>query len=159
MKIQITAILTALGFAAVCVTPAFGDDLEALAGKWSVQKTNDDGQKYTQQIEIKASKFTFKISDKDGDTMIYAEGKAKLEKVGPFNAITFTDIQAGQSSAQLDPIDDTYTSIYKLDGDTLLLVMNFDKERGEQFKPGLDVMRKVAAPKKEADAPKADAPK
>jgi len=159
MKKQIVSILAVLGFAAVCGTPAFGQDLEALAGKWSCQKTNEDGQRYTQQIEIKKDKFTFKIADKDGDTMIYAEGKAKLEKVGPFNAITFTDIQAGQSSAQLDPIDDTYTSIYKLDGDTLLLVMNFDKERGEQFKPGLDVMRKVAAPKKEADAPKADAPK
>jgi uncharacterized protein (TIGR03067 family) len=154
MKTQITAILTVLGFAAVCATPAFGDDLEALAGKWSCQKTNEDGQRYTQQIEIKKDKFTFKITDKDGDTMIYAEGKPKLEKVGPFNAISFTAIQAGQSATQLDPIDDTYTSIYKLDGDTWLLVMNFDKERGEQFKPALDVMRKVTTPKKEADAPK-----
>jgi len=154
MKTNITAILTALGFAAVCVTPAFGDDMEALTGKWSVQKTNEDGQRYTQQIEIKKDKFTFKITDKDGDTMIYAEGKAKLDKAGPFNTISFTDIQAGQSSAQLDAIDDTYTSIYKLEGDTWLLVMNFDKDHGEQFKPTLDVMRKVAAPKKEAEAPK-----
>jgi uncharacterized protein (TIGR03067 family) len=154
MKTQITAILTALGFAAVCVTPAFGDDLEALTGKWSVQKTNDDGQRYTQQIEIKKDKFTFKITDKDGDTMIYAEGKSKLDKAGPFNTISFTDIQAGQSSTQLDAIDDTFTSIYKLDGDTWMLVMNFDKEHGEQFKPTLDVMRKVAAPKKEAEATK-----
>ena len=155
MKTQITAILTALGFAAVCVTPAFGDDLETLAGKWSVQKTNEDGQRYTQQIEIKKDKFIYKIADRDGDTMIYAEGKAKLEKLGPFKAISFTDIQAGQSSSQLDPIDDTFTSIYTLDGDsTWMLVMNFDKDHGEQFKPGLDVMRKVTEPKKEADAPK-----
>ena len=62
MKSQITAILTALGFAAVCVTPAFGDDMETLTGKWSCQKTNEDGQKYTQQIEIKKDKFTFKIT-------------------------------------------------------------------------------------------------
>ena len=147
MKTQITAILTALGFAAVCVTPVFGQDLEALAGKWSVQKTNDDGQRYTQQIEIKKDKFTFKLSDKDGDTMIYAEGDVKLDKAGPFKTVNFTNIKAGQSSTQLDPIDDTYTSIYKLDGDTWLLVMNFDKDHGEQFKPGLDVMRKVTAPK------------
>ena len=120
MKTHITAILTALGFAVVCVTPAFADDMEALTGKWSVQKTNEDGQRYTQQIEIKKDKFIFKISDKDGDTMIYAEGKAKLDKAGPFNTISFTDIQ----------------------------------DHGEQFKPSLDVMRKVAAPKKEAEAPK-----
>ena len=77
MKSRITAILTAVGFAAVCVTPALGDDMETLAGKWSCQKTNEDGQKYTQQIEIKTNKFTFKITDKDGDTMIYAEGKGQ----------------------------------------------------------------------------------
>lgn len=160
MKSQITAILTAVGFAAVCVTPAFGDDMETLVGKWSCQKTNEDGQKYTEQIEIKTNKFTFKITDKDGDTMIYAEGKPKLDKAGPFKTINFTDIQAGQSSTQLDPIDDTFTSIYTLDGDsTWMLVMNFDKERGEQFKPSLDVMHKVTTPKKEGDAPKADAPK
>jgi len=155
MKTQITAILTALGFAAVCVTPVFGDDMETLVGKWSCQKTNEDGQKYIQQIEIKTNKFTFKIADKDGDTMIYAEGKAKLEKAGPFKTIIFTDIQAGQSSSQLDPIDDTFTSIYTLDGDsTWKLVMNFDKERGEQFKPGMDVMHKASPEKKAADAPK-----
>jgi uncharacterized protein (TIGR03067 family) len=159
MKKQIVSILTVLGFAAVCGTPAFGQDLEALAGKWSVQKTNDDGQRYTQQIEIKKDKFTFKISDKNGDTMIYAEGDVKLDKAGPFKTMVLSNIKAGQSSAQIDPIDDTFTSIYKVDGDTCLLVMNFDKERGEQFKPSLDVMHKLPAPKPAADTPKADAPK
>jgi uncharacterized protein (TIGR03067 family) len=154
MKMRITAFLTCLGLAAGCVTPAFGNDLEALAGKWSIQKTNDDGQRYTQQIEIKTNKFTFKITDRDGDTLLYAEGTVKLEKAGPFNTIVFKDIKAGQSSDQADPIDDIFTSIYKLDGDTWMLLMNFDKERGEQFTPSLDVMRKVTAPKKPADAPK-----
>jgi uncharacterized protein (TIGR03067 family) len=154
MKTQIASILAVLSFAAVCVTPAFGQDLEALAGKWSCLKTNEDGQRYTQQIEIKKDKFTFKITDKDGDTMIYAEGAVKLDKAGPFKTIVFSNIKAGQSSDQLDPIDDTFTSIYKLDGDTCLMVMNFDKDRGEQFKPSLDVMRKVTTPKKAADAPK-----
>ncbi len=154
MKTRIAAILNIFGLAAVCVTPALGDDLEALAGKWSVQKTNDDGQRYTQQIEIKTNKFTFQISDRDGDTMLYAEGRVKLDKLGPFKAISFTDIKAGQSSTQVDPIDDTYTSIYTLDGDTWQLVMNFDKSRGDQQKPSLDVMRKATAPKKAADAPK-----
>jgi uncharacterized protein (TIGR03067 family) len=157
MKKQFVSILAILGFAAACGTPAFGQDLEALAGKWSCLKTNEDGQRYTQQIEIKKDKFSFKITDKDGDTMIYAEGDVKLEKAGPFKTMVLSNIKAGQSPTQIDPIDDTFTSIYKLDGDTCLMVMNFDKDRGEQFKPSLDVMRKAAAPKKEADAPKADA--
>lgn len=148
MKTKLTTILSLLGFAAACVTPALGDDLEAMAGKWTVQKTNDDGQRYTQQIEIKTSKFTFKLTGRDGDTMIYAEGNVKLDKAGPFKTINFVDIKAGQSSAQVDPIDETYTSIYKLDGDTMLLVMNLDKDRGEQFKPSLDVMKKDTAAKK-----------
>ncbi|MCX6911843.1 MAG: hypothetical protein NT167_02090 [Verrucomicrobia bacterium] len=159
MKKQIASILAVLGFAAVCGTPAFGQDLEALAGKWSCLKTNEDGQRYTQQIEIKKDKFTFKLADKDGDTMIYAEGDVKLDKAGPFKTMILSNIKAGQSSEQVDPIDDTFTSIYKVDGDTCLLIMNFDKERGEQFKPSLDVMRKAAPEKKAADAPKADAPK
>ena len=65
MKKQIVGILTVLGFAAVCVTPVLGEDLDALAGKWSVQKTNEDGQRYTQQIEIKKNKFTFKLRFRD----------------------------------------------------------------------------------------------
>jgi uncharacterized protein (TIGR03067 family) len=154
MKKQIASILTILGFAAVCGTPAFGQDLEALAGKWTCQKTNEDGQRYTQQIEIKKDKFTYKISDKDGDTLIYAEGDVKLDKAGPFKTMVLSNIKAGQSPTQIDPIDDTFTSIYKLDGDVCLMVMNFDKERGEQFKPSLDVMRKAAPAKKAADAPK-----
>ena len=154
MKKQIVSTLLVLGFATACVTPVFGQDLEALAGKWSCQKTNEDGARYTQQIEIKKDKFTYKITDKDGDTQIYAEGDIKLDKAGPFKTIVLSNIKAGQSSTQIDPIDDTFTSIYKLDGDVCLMVMNFDKDRGEQFKPSLDVMRKVAAPKKAADAPK-----
>ena len=31
-----------------------------LAGKWSLQKTNADGQRYTQQIEIKKDKFSLR---------------------------------------------------------------------------------------------------
>src|SRR5206468_13062697 len=103
------SLIPALGLAAALCTPAYADDLETLAGKWSVQKSNDEGKHYTQQIEIKKNKFTFKISDADGGTRLYAEGKVKLEKAGPFKAITFSNIKAGQSSSDIDSIDDTYT--------------------------------------------------
>jgi uncharacterized protein (TIGR03067 family) len=148
MKKQFVSTLIALGFAAVCVTPAFGQDLDLLAGKWSIQKTNADGQRYTQQIEIKKNKFTFKITNTAGESQLYAEGDVKLDKAGPLKVIVFSNIKAGQTAAETDSIDDTYTSIYKLDGDsTLLMASNFDKDREGQ-KPSLDAYRKAAPAKK-----------
>ena len=141
MKKQIAAIV--IGLAAVCALPAMADDLETLAGKWTAEKTNDSGQRYTQQIEIKKNKFTFKISDTDGSTRLYAEGDVKLDKAGPFKTMNFINIKAGRSSDETDPIDDTYTSIYKMGEDeSFMLVTNFDKDRDSQ-KPSLDVYRKT----------------
>ena len=132
-----------IGFAAACVTPALSEELDTLAGKWTAQSTNEDGQRYTQQIEIKKNQFTFKISDTDGGTRLYAEGEIKLGKTGPFKSISFTNIKAGQSSSDANPIDDSYTSIYTMaDDGAWLVVMNFDKERDQQ-KPRLDVYRKA----------------
>ena len=141
MKNQLLSILTAIGFAAACASPAFGDDLESLDGKWTAQKTNDEGQRISQHIEIKKNKFKFKVVGSDGQTRLYAEGDVKLEKAGPFKTIVFTNIQAGQSDSDINPIDDTYTSIYRLGKDTWTLVTNIDKDRDEQ-KPSLDVYRK-----------------
>jgi uncharacterized protein (TIGR03067 family) len=148
MKKQLVGILTVLSFAAVCVTPALGEDLDALAGKWSVQKTNVDGQRYIQKIEIKKSKFTFTISDREGETRLYAEGDVKLDKAGPLKVIVFLNIKAGQTSSDTQAVDDTYTSIYKLEGDgSWVLATNFDKDR-ERQKPSLDAYHKATpAPK------------
>ena len=143
MNRQIVSILTVLGLAVVCVTPVLGEDLDALAGKWSVQKTNDDGQHYTQQIEIKKSKFTFTISGRDGETRLYAEGDVKLDKAGPLKVIVFSNIKAGQSSSDTQAVDDTYTSIYRLPDDgSWVVATNFDKDR-ERQKPSLDIYRKA----------------
>jgi len=144
MKKQIVNILSVLGFAALFATPAFAEDLSALIGKWSVQKTNEDGQRYVQSMELKKDKFIFKVSSPEGETQVFAEGDMKLDKTGPFKTIVFSNIKAGQSSSDTNPLDDTYVSIYKLgDDDTLLMVMNFDKDRDEPQKPRLDVYRKA----------------
>jgi len=140
MKKQIIGIISVIVFATVFATSAFSDDLEALEGKWSVQKVNDEGQHFTQHIEIKKKKFTFRIANADDKTKLYAEGDVKLEKAGPFKTIAFTNIKAGDSSADIEAIDDTYTAIYKLGEDTWTVVANLDKERNQ--KPSLDVYRK-----------------
>ena len=151
MKKQLISVLTIMGLAAAIATPALAEDLSSFAGKWTTQKANGEGQKYTQQIEIKKNKFTFKISDPGGQTRLYAEGDVKLETAGPFKTIVFSNIKAGQSASEIDSIDDTYTSIYRLDDDgALLLVSNFDKERDSQ-KPSLDVYRKTKAEAKHAE--------
>jgi uncharacterized protein (TIGR03067 family) len=143
MKKQFVSFLTVLGFAAALVTTAAAEDIDMMAGKWTVQKTNDDGQRYTQQIEIKKNKFTFQITGPDAQTRLYAAGDVKLDKTGPFKTITFSNIKAGASATEGDSIDDTFTSIYKFgEDDTLLVVMNFDKDR-DQMKPSLDVYRKA----------------
>jgi len=147
MKKQIVSILSVVSFMAFLVAPALADDLEALEGSWSTQKTNDEGQRVTQHIEIKKKKFTFKIVSADHSTLLYAEGDVQLEKAGPFKTIVFSNIKAGESSSDASPIDDTYTVVYKLADDVWTVISNLDKERDQ--KPSLDVYRKSksAAPR------------
>ena len=143
MKRQFLIIVFTFGVG-LLASPAFSEELSAFAGKWTCQKTNEDGQHYSQTIEIKKDKFTFKVLSPDGETRLYAEGDMKLDKSGPFKIVVFSNLKAGASSSDTTPIEDTYTSIYKFtDPDTLLVVMNFDKERDEQQKPRLDDYRKV----------------
>ncbi len=107
---------------------ALAGDLEDLAGKWSVKKTND-GQAFTQTIEIKKDKFIFSIMGADGKLVLYAKGNVKVENLGPFRSIKFFSIQAGSSSNDLESVDDDRNCVYTLSGSTLNLATNFDKER------------------------------
>jgi hypothetical protein len=118
------------------------DDLEALAGKWSVKKVNDQGQDYTQTIAIKKDKFVFQMLGAEDRLVLYAEGDLKLDKLGPFNVAHFVNIRAGGSASDLQDVDDQYVSIYRLESDTWTMASSFDKER-EQQKPSLDVYRRL----------------
>jgi hypothetical protein len=120
---------------------ALADDLAKLEGKWSVKKTNGEGQAFTQVLEIKKDTFKFKIIRGD-EVAIYAEGKLKLEKSGPFNVVKFTDIKAGASESDIQAIDDDHVSIYVLGDNTWTVAANFDKERDGQ-KPSLDAYTKA----------------
>jgi hypothetical protein len=120
------------------------DDLEALAGKWSVKKVNEQGQDYTQTITVKKDKFVFQILGAEGQVVLYAEGDLKLDRLGPFNAAHFLKIRAGGSASDLQDVDDEYVFIYRLEGDAWTMGSNFDKER-EQQKPSVDVYRRVKA--------------
>ena len=121
---------------------SLADDLAKLEGKWSVKKTRDD-QTYTQTLEIKKDTFKLKIMLGTDQVAIYAEGKLKLEKSGPFNVVKFTDIKAGTSESDTSAIDDDRVSIYVLGDNTWSVAANFDKDRDSQ-KPSLDAYVKAA---------------
>jgi hypothetical protein len=137
--------LLSLCVVASCCTVWAADDLESLAGKWSVKKVNEQGQAYTQIIAVKKDKFVFQILGAEGRVVLHAEGDLKLDKLGPFSAAHFVNIRAGGSAADLQDVDDEYVSIYLIDGDTWTVAANFDKERTGQ-KPSLDLYRRVQAP-------------
>jgi len=141
MKRKFTGIILAVMFCGL--TGLAADDLSSLAGKWSTKKTNDQGQSFSQTIEVKKDKFVFEIVGADDNAVIHAEGDLKLEKLGPFSSAKFYHIRAG-SSGNMQEVDDDYVSIYVLDGDSWTLSTNFDKERENQ-KPGVDVYKRVKA--------------
>jgi len=118
------------------------DDLQALTGKWSVKKTNDEGQVFTQTIEVKKDKFVFEIRGADGALVLHGEGDFKLEKSGTFNCARFSNINAGRTASEMREVEDEYVSIYTLDGDTWMTASNFDKQRDRQ-KPSLDIYQRV----------------
>ncbi len=54
-----------LAIALCCPAAVTASDLADLAGKWSVNKVNDQGQEYLQTIEVKKDKFVFQILGTD----------------------------------------------------------------------------------------------
>jgi hypothetical protein len=136
-------ILSLAGATLLLSQPALmAGDLETLAGKWSVKKTSEQGQDFTQTITIKNDKFVFEILGAEDRLVLYAEGDVKLDKLGPFNLAQFVNIRAGRSPSDLQDVNDDHVSIYRLEEDTWSVAANFDKERQRQ-KPGLDAYRRV----------------
>ena len=134
---------TILALAVISTTTAFADDTDALAGKWTLEKANDQGQSLTRMLEIKQNKFTLTIL-RDGDKVVmYVEGDIKAEKLGPFNTVKFTNMKVGRSSSETQQFDEERTSIYQLGEGTLALASELDAERTQ--KPSLDVYKKMAA--------------
>ncbi|MBT5925649.1 MAG: hypothetical protein HOH33_03425, partial [Verrucomicrobia bacterium] len=108
--LTLTALFTFKGEAA---------DLDKLAGKWAVKKTNDDGQKFKQILEFKDTKFKFWMKNLEGQTFIYAEGNASAEKVGDIRILKLTDIKAGEGEDNIADIYDDRTLVYRTGYKTL----------------------------------------
>ena len=141
MKSFIHLAATATLFALSSLT-ALADDLADLQGIWSVRKASDEGQPYTQVVEIKKDRFTFKITGGDDRPVFFAEGSIRVEKLGPFSVAKFTGIKAGASESDTREVDDERASIYLLEGGAWTLASNFDRVRDKE-KPKLDTYTKV----------------
>ena len=153
---------TALAFlcwaAALPLAAADNPSLDSLQGKWVAKKTSAEGQAYAQTLEIKKNKLTFQIANGDGEVRIFAKGIVKVEKVGPFNVMAVSDIQAGKSAEDTNAIDDDRSSPFVIEDETLTLASNLDKAREKQ-KPSLDVYTRVAGSKESASTSGGDAGK
>lgn len=141
MKSFLQLAATATLFTLTAIT-ALADDLAKLEGKWSARKTNDEGQAYTQVVEIKKDHFTFKIIAGNDAVLLYADGNIKIEKLGPFSVARFTDIKAGTSESDTKAVDGDRSTIYVLDDGTWTVAANFDQARDSE-KPKLDTYTKA----------------
>jgi len=120
-----------------------GQSLTELQGKWTLKKQSDRlGGEVVQTLQVKDDKFTYKVQSKAGETVLYATGKIKVEKLGAFKLLRATDIQGGYSETDLQAVDDDRAIIYIATTNTLALAMNFDQER-EGEKAEADTYTKV----------------
>ncbi len=128
--LSVTLLVGALALAA---SPVLGQSFADIQGKWTFSKKTDRFGDATQTVEFKDNGFTYRVTAKDGTTLLYAKGKAAVEKLGPFKIIKLTSIEGGDSEANTQAVDDDRTLVYTGEGEQLTLALNFDHSRdGEE---------------------------
>ena len=141
--IKTTLTTLALCFCSIfCLQAADSSDLARMQGNWEVKTTSSDGDKITQRLEVNKDKLIFKVLDASSAVRLYATAKLKTEKIGTFSVLKVSEIQAGDSEADMSPVDDDRTPIYQLRDGKLILASNLEKERDDM--PRLDVYEKVS---------------
>ena len=103
-----------------------------IQGKWTLKKNSDRWGEVTQTVEFKDTSFTYRVQSKQGDTILFAKGKVKLEKLGSFKVMKLTDIAGGYSEDSLEPTNDDRDIIYLTGWNSLTVAMNFDRERSDE---------------------------
>jgi hypothetical protein len=141
-----------LSLVVASATAADSPGLDALQGAWSAKRTNQEGQVVSQVLEIKKDRLTFTILGADSEIRFFAKGAVAVQKLGPFQTLKITGIQAGRSEDSVEAVDDDRTSVFVLDGDTLTLASNFDKAREGQPPRAEIYSRGKAAAKQPEDA-------
>lgn len=122
----------ALLVAAIVGGNAVAQSFSEIEGKWRLTRKDPRYGEVTQTVEFKNSSFTYRVVDKENSTVLYARGKACVEKLGPFKVVKLTEIEGGQSENDLWPTDDDRTIVYSVGWNTLTVALNFDRERPEE---------------------------
>lgn len=139
LKSATIIVLLALASSSIA---AESPDLAKLQGKWRTKRTGSDGQESSFTMEIKGEKLTFQAFRGENELRFVAKGNVKAEKQGPFHVMKITQIEAGGSASDLQPVNDDRSSVYFLKDDALTLASNFDKER-ENETPRVEVYQRV----------------
>ncbi len=140
MKTSLRILATLLLITGLSVTSLSANDLASLAGKWSLKRKMDDGQTVTQQLVFKADKVSFRMMTEGGSTLLYAEGTAKVTTTGGIKVLSLTNLKAGQSDTDLQPIDEEFSAPFRVSGNVCYLASGLDRAREES--PRLDAYRK-----------------
>lgn len=140
MQTSLRIIATLLLITGLNATSLSADDLDSLAGKWSLKRKLDDGQTVTQQLVFKADKVSFRMMTEGGSTLLYVEATARVTTAGGISVLSLTDLRAGQSDTDLQSIDEQYSAPFRVSGNVCYLASGLDKEREES--PRVDVYRK-----------------
>jgi hypothetical protein len=129
MHPQIISVIAGTTFVGLISVSALAANLEQLQGNWALAKTNQEGQAYSQLIEIHGDQFSFQIVDAQSRLLLVSKGTIKATKTGPFDLLSVTGIQAGRAPEELQAVDDTRSLIYTIRDGKLIFASNFDKER------------------------------
>jgi len=129
--------------------------LKGLQGKWTGERTNSEGRRSAMVLEIKDDKLHFRSTDPDGTVRLVAKGTVKAEKAGEFRVLIATDLRAGRSEDDLEPIDDERASVYTLRDGKLFMASGFDKAR-ENERPRVEEYTRDESAPRSANPPAAD---
>ncbi len=132
------AICAVLLFSAVLgATAELSPALKSLQGNWITERTGSDGQRGKAVLQIKDDKLDFRLLNNEGDLRFVAKGTVKVEKAADFRILVATDLRAGRSEDDLQPVDEDRSSVYTVHEGKLYLASGFDRAR-ENERPRLD---------------------
>jgi len=117
-----------------------GDLPESMHGKWTLKRTNQEGEPVVQKLIFKAGTFEFRMMSEGGSTLIFAQGKAQVQSAGKVQVIMLTKIKAGQSDTEIESIDMEFQAPVRVSGSTMYFASGLDEERNEA--PRVDAYRK-----------------
>jgi hypothetical protein len=137
------ALIAAAIIVGCALTPNHAADLAALQGRWTIAKTNQEGQAFTQVLQFENDQFTFQILGSDSKVRFFSKGTAKTTKADPLDLLSVTGIRAGRSAEELQPVDDTRSFVYTIRDNNLFLASNFDRVRQNE-KPAAEMYVRAA---------------